>query len=661
MTRNTGEFGGMHRKSWLVIGVGATVAAFGAVAGGWAQTKSAGVHEQDTIVVGDFVNRTKDESLHGALRQALRAALDESPWLNALSDVGFAAALKKVGQTTDTAGTDNVARAVCQQVRGVAYLSGSIEANETNSYVITVRLADCSSDHTLVTEQRTAASKDQIVDTLGQAASALREKAGEPHESVQKFSTPLSQATSSSIAALDAWATGLKALREHGAMVAIPLLENAVKLDPRFASATYDLGICYRNAGQEGRARDYFKQAFALRGRAGVRKLLSIAGLYYSFVTVNSDKAIATYQELIQTYPKDEKARNNLGSFFGDVCRYEEAIAQFKEASRLDPGDVIAQENQVELLPALGRFDEARQVYQKMVANRLDDDTPHVNMYTIAFHQNDAAEMARQVAWFDGKPELRHEILSEQADAEAYVGHLTRARDLTKQAVDAALGAGNIEQAAIWLLNGAWREELFGNSKLAHDQTVRALKIAPDSREGEAMAAILLARTGDFARANAVMTDLQKHYPDHSVVQSYWLPCVRAQIALARNDTTAALKELQTAASLDLLYPQVMFYSHMPTVLLRAEVYLRTGDSKSAATELNTILNNPGIVQLSPSAPIAKLRLARVYAAQAKAGDPTAAGRARAAYKEFLALWKDADAEIPLLRQAEAEGGQFSH
>jgi tetratricopeptide (TPR) repeat protein len=628
------------------------------VARGWAQNPPALLAYQDTILVGDFVNHTGDSSFHDSLRQALRAALDESPWLNVLSDVGFAAALKKIGKTADTAITDDVARAAGRQVEGAGYVTGLIEPNGTKGYVITVRLADCSGDHTLATDERTAASKDQIVDTLGQSVNALREKAGEPHDSVQKFSTRLSVATSFSIAALDAWTTGLKTLRERGAIAAIPLLENAVKLDPRFASAIYDLGICYRNAGQEGRAREHFKQAFALRDRAGVRKRLSIVGLYYSFVTVDDDKAIATYRELIRTYPKDEKARNNLGSFFGDVCRYEEAIAQFKEASRLDPGDVIAQENQIELLPAVGRFGEARQVYQKMLANGLDDDTPHVNMYTIAFHQNDAAEMARQVAWFDGKPQLRHEILSEQADAEAYVGHLNRARDLTKQAVDTALAAGNIEQAAIWLLNGAWREELFGNSQLAHDQTVRALKIAPDSREGEAVAAILLARTGDFGRANAVMSDLQKRYPDHHVVQSYWLPCVRAQIALVRSDTTAALKELQTAESLDLLYPQVMFYSHMPTVLLRAEANLRTGDSKSAATELQKIVNNPGIVQLSPSAPVAKLRLARVYAAQANAGDSTAPDKTLAAYQEFLALWKDADADIPLLRQAKAEAGK---
>src|SRR5262249_124043 len=182
-------------------------------------------------------------------------------------------------------------------------------------------------------------------------------------------------------------------------------------------------------------------------------------------------------------------------------------------------------------------------------------------------------------------------------------GHLNRARELTRQAVAAALTADNKEQAAIWLLNGAWREELLGNSQLAHDETVQALKIAPDSREGEAMAAILLPRTGDITRSNAIARDLQKRYPDHSVVQSYWLPCVRAQIALAKNDMATALRELRTAAPLDLLYPQVMFYSHMPTVFLRGEADLRSGDSKSATTEWQKIIDSPGIVQLSPTAP----------------------------------------------------------
>jgi eukaryotic-like serine/threonine-protein kinase len=624
-------------------------------------TAPAPLRYQDLIVVGDVINISGDESLHASLRQALYVALDESPWLNTMSQVGFAAALKKMGRSPDIEITDDLSRAVCQQIHGAGYVTGLIERNQSGEFAITLRLIYCDGTQTVSTEQHTGLKKENIIDALGQAVGSLREKAGEPHDSVRKFSTPLSQATSSSIAALDAWSTGLKNLREKGAIAAIPSLQNAIKADPRFASAIYNLGICYRNAGQEGRARDYIKQAFALRDRAGVRTRLAIAGSYYSFVTVDSDKAVSTYTELIQTYPSDEKARNNLGSFYGDVCRYEEAIAQFKEASRLDPGDVIAQENQVELLPAVGRFDEARQVFAKMLANGLDDDTPHVNMYAIAFHQNDAAEMARQVAWFDAKPELRHEILSEQADAAAYAGQLKQARELTKRAIDSAIAADNKEQAAIWLLNSAWREQLFGNSQIAHDEAMRALDVAPESREGGAMAAIILARTGDIGRSNSITSDLQKRYPDHSVVQSYWLPCIRAQIALARNDTASALRELNIAAPLDLLYPQVMFYSHMPSVLLRAEAYARMGDQTSALNELTKIIDNPGIVQLSATAPVAKLQLARAYAAQAKAGDRADITKARNAYREFLSLWKDADGNsIPLLREARTEKKKFS-
>lgn len=382
---------------------------------------------------------------------------------------------------------------------------------------------------------------------------------------------------------------------------------------------------------------------------------LAIAAQYHSFVTVDYEKAVESFTEWIQSYPNDEKAVNNFGSLYGDVCRYEQAIAKFMEARRMDPGDVIPQENLVELLPAIGKFDEGRATYEQMLRNGLDDDTPHVNMFSIAFHQNDEKEMARQIAWFDEKPNLRHEILSEEADAAAYGGHLARAHELTQQAVQSALAVGNKEQAAVWLLNAAWREQLFGNLQRAHDDALRALKIAPNSREGEAVAAILLARMGDFAKSKALMNDLEKRYSNHSVVQSYWLPSIRAQIALQKNDTAAALNELQTAAPLDTLYPQVMFYSHMPSVVLRAEAYSRSGQFALAAVEWSKVLDNPGIVQLSATAPMARLQLARSYVSQAALGDSSARAKARAAYKEFLALWQDADVGIHVLTEARSE------
>ena len=264
----------------------------------------------------------------------------------------------------------------------------------------------------------------------------------------------------------------------------------------------------------------------------------------------------------------------------------------------------------MEMLLAVGEFAKARAVYQDILRLHLDDDSPHLYLYVIAALENNSAEMAAQSAWFGNKKELQHEILSEQADAAAYHGNLGQARELSERAVASARDAGNLEQAVSWLLNSAWREELLGKEQLAREQALQALSIARASREGEATAAIILARTGDIPRARSLMTDIEKRYPNHSVMQSYWLPTIRAQLALRHHDTATALKELTTAAPLDLLYPQVFFYSHMPSVVLRAEAYELHGERARAAAQWQTILRNPGITQLSATSRYARRQLA---------------------------------------------------
>jgi len=611
--------------------------------------------DTDTIILADFADSTDDRHLEGALRQALRTALEESPYLDLHSDAAMAAVLGRTSYSENTALTSGVAREVCQRAGGKAYVTAVLSRQKPGAlFTIELKAVDCVSSETMAHEQLTAASIEAVIDALGRAAAKLRTDLGESIESVKRFNTPLSQATSSSVAALNAWSLGVKALQEKGAAAAVPLLSTAVKFDSHFATATYDLGVAYRNAGEEGRARDLFTRAFALRRRASTRKRFAITSQYYSFVTVDYDRAVESFRAWIQSYPRDEKAVSNLGSLYGDVCRYKEAIAQFEEARRMNPNDFIPHENLMEILTATGEFDKARAAYQEMTRMGLDDDSPHIYLYSIAFLQHNPREMAEQTAWFDGKSELQHEILSEEADAAAYSGHLARARELTEQALRSALKADNKEQAASWLLNSAWREDLFGNPKLAHDQAVRALAMAPNSREGEAMAAIIFARTEDIPRAEVAIRHIEKQYPHHSVMQSYWLPCIRAQVALKRKDASAALKELATAAPLDTLYPQVFYYSHMPSVVLRAEAYLLLGQPVRATNEWQTVLNNPGIVQLSATSPISKLQLARAYALQSQPDNPSDLSKARFAYQDFLTLWKNADANIPVLEEARA-------
>jgi tetratricopeptide (TPR) repeat protein len=609
----------------------------------------------DAVVLADLEDRSSGDRKR-AIREALRAALDESPYLNLVPDGAVEAVLHGNPGQISAPGTAAQLARVCQTTQAKAYVTALIKRLLQNAAIEgELSAVDCVSGAALAHEQFTA-NRQGVVDALGRAAEQMRLDLGEPLDSVQRFRTPLSQATSESLEALDAWSSGLRVWRMDGPAAALPLLESAVKNDSGFAAATYDLGLAYRNSGQEERARELFTRAFVMRDRASTRKRLAIAAQYYAFVTVDQNRAVGSFRAWIGNYPRDYKAVSNLGSFYGDVCRYKEAIAQFEQARRMNPNDVVAHEDLMEMLMAVGNFHKARTVYQDIVRMNLDDDSPHLYSYVIAALENDPKEMTAQSEWFEGRKDLQHEILSEEADAAAYAGHLARARELTERAVLSGREADNAEQAAAWLLNSAWREELFGSEQRAHDQAIRALTIAPGSREGEATAAIILARAGDVSRAKSLAADLAKRYANHSVMQSYWLPTIRAQVALRKPDPVTALKELRTAAPLDLLYPQVFFYSHMASVVLRAEAYMLSGESARAVEQWQAILRNPGIVQLSATVPYARLQLGRSHALSERSLERS---RAREAYDQFFHLWTGADADIPLLKQARAEFGQL--
>ena len=562
--------------------------------------------DSDRIVLGDFAD-SRDAAVPRALREALRAALDESPYLNLVPD----AAIEKLLGGRSVALPARERAQLCQSLGARVYLSGTLtRAAQGGAFAGQLSAVDCARSAQLAHEEF-AAETSGLVDALGAAAVQMRLDLGESRASVLSFSTPLSQSTSASLDALATWSSALGIWRKEGAAAAVPLLHKALGQDPTFAAATFDLGLAYRNSGQEELARESFTRAYGMRARASVRRALTVAAQYHAFVTVDESRAVESFRAWSTSYPRDYKAVSNLGSFYGDICRYPEALAQFERARRMNPADVVPHEDLMEMLVAVGDFQGARAVYRDIRRLNLDDDSPHLYLYVIAALESNTAEMAQQVAWFADKKDLQHEMLSEQADAAAYSGQLAEARRLSARAVASARTAGNLEQAASWLLNSAWREDLLGEKPLAHEQAVQALTIAPASREGEATAAIILARTGDIARVEALLADIEQRYPDHRVMQSYWLPTIRAQLALKRADASAALKELATAAPLDLIYPQVFFYSHMPSVLLRAEAYTLAGDPAGASREWQTILSHPGITQLSATAPYARVQLAR--------------------------------------------------
>jgi eukaryotic-like serine/threonine-protein kinase len=604
--------------------------------------------EKDTIVIGDFANSTGDPVFDDALKQALSVSLEQSPFLNVLSDDKVAATLKLMTRPVNTPLTPDIARELCQRADSKAYIAGSI-ASLGSEYVVGLKAVNCLTGDTLAQEQATASGKEKVLDALGEAAGKLRGQLGESLASVQKFEAPLAQETTPSLEALKAASIGRRTLQEKGAAAGLPFFQRAIDLDPNFATAIEGEGIMYNNLGQATRGEEYLRKAFELRERASEREKLHITSMYYMAATGEMDKAIETFREWEENYPRDDIAYTNLGSLYATEGKCDLSIEQSRQSRRLNPDNVITAENLIACLIELGRFDEARQDYEQAIAHKLDDDTPHILMYGLDFVQGNAKDMVDQAAWFEGRPELQHEVLGMEADTEAYAGHLAKAREITRRAVESALHADNKESAALWQLDGAWRENLFGNLEEARKQALAGLALDRESANAQELAALVLAREGDSSDAQKLMDEVNKRYPQSTMAQSYWLPTIRAQLALTAKDSPGALAQLQNTSGLE--YGSITaneIDSCLYSVYLRGEAYLAAGQD-GAPAEFRKIIDHPGVVWNCTSGVLAHLELGRAYA---RAGDKT---KAKAAYQDFLTLWKDADPEIPVLKQAKTE------
>jgi eukaryotic-like serine/threonine-protein kinase len=632
---------------WLVVAFVVIVAA--AAAGYYyAHRPAPKLTEKDTIVVGDFANSTGDAVFDDALKQALSVSLRQSPFLNVLSDEKVAATLKLMTRPVNTPLNPDIARELCQRADSKAYIAGSI-ASLGNQYVLGLKAVNCLNGDILAQEQATAPGKEKVLDVLGEAAGKLRGQLGESLASVKKFDAPLAQETTPSLEALRTYGIARKIENEKGSAAALPFFQHAIDLDPNFASALEGMGIMYGNTGQPTRAREYLSKAFALRDRASEREKLHITSMYYMASTGELDKAIETFREWEENYPRDGVAFTNLGSLYATEGKLEQGTEQTREAQRLNPDNVIAAGNLLGFLVSLGRLDEARQVYQQTMTRKLDDDTLHIVLYGLEFIEKSPTGMADQAAWFEGRPELQHEILALEADTEAYAGHLAKSREVTRRAVEAALRADNKESAALWHVYSAWREAAFGNVEEAKREAAAGLALAPGSGDVRQLAALVLGRARDAAKARALAQELAKAYPLHTVVQSYWLPTIQAQLALVAKDGAGATTQLRNTAGLEYgLTVSNMNNSCLYSVYLRGEAYLAAGQD-GAVAEFQKIIDHPGIVWNCATGALAHLQLGRAYAL---AGDKV---KARSAYQDFLTLWKDADPDIPVLKEAKAE------
>jgi eukaryotic-like serine/threonine-protein kinase len=640
-------------RDWrFLIPVAVAVLLLAVVSGGlyWRSTKAHGLTEKDIIVLADFTNTTGDAVFDDTLRQALSVGLQQSPFLNILSDQKVKETLGLMGRPIGDRLSDETAREICQRTASALVLTGSI-SNLGSEYVVGVNAVNCRTGDRLAQEQVQAPKKEDVLKALGQATTKLRTTLGESLSTVQIYDIPLPEATTSSLEALQAFSLGMKTNLEKGDVAAIPFYKHAIELDPNFAAAYAQLGTIYAaDLTEPGLAAENIRKAYELRDRLSEREKLNITATYYSYVTGELEKSIQAFELYAQAYPRDNQPHNGEGLMYEYLGQYEKAIAEARQSVQLFPGNAYDYSNLMEDYMALNRLDEAKAVYRQTTDRKLDGTFPHSDRYLIAFLEGDAEEMKQHVAWAAGKPGAEDVLLSAQSDTEAFHGHAGRAREFLMQAVESARHADLKETAALWQLYSALREAEFGNFERARQQVKAGLALG-STRWVQMFAALTLARAGDSAHAQSLAEELAKQFPLDTALNSYWLPTVHAYLELQRGNAAQALKVLEPTSRYELGNPppQCGPGGLLYPAYARGQAYLLLHQGKEAAVEFQKLLDHRNMLGNSPMSSLAHLQLARAYAMQVDTA------KAKVAYQDFLTLWKDADPDIPILKQAKAE------
>ncbi len=602
--------------------------------------------ERDTIVLSDFDNKTDDSVFDDTLKQGLSVQLEQSPFLDLLSDRKVNETLKLMGRPAGDRLTPEVTHELCQRTGSRAMLTGSI-AGLGSQYVIGLKAVDCNTGDVLAEAQEQAAGKEAVLKALDQAAISLRSKLGESLSSVQKYATPVEEATTPSLAGLKAYSLGLKTYYAKGGTAALPFFKRAVDLDPNFAMAYAWMSDDYLALNEVGRAAENARKAYDLREKVSERERFDIEGHYYLTATGELEKAAQIFELWQQTYTRDVIPYTGLTVISADLGNWEEVLKESREALPLEPNNQGAYINLGTAYTTFNRFDEAEAVYKQAEERELESEFLLQGRYWLAFLKTDAAKMAQLVSAATGKPGSEDLLLAAQADTEAWYGRLKNARELTRRAMDSAQHNDAKETAATYQAAAALREVESGNREQARAEANAAVKLAPN-RDVRAIAALALARAGDTAGAEKLAIEIDKTFPLDTVVQRYWLPTIRASVALERKDPNRAIELLKVASPIELSEPTNLAILMCP-VYLRGEAYLTLRDGNRAAAEFQKFVDHRGVVMNFPWGALARLGLARAYAMQA---DTAKAGTA---YQNFLTLWKDADPEVPILKEARAE------
>ena len=621
------------------------------VAGGLYLRSRAGAHsagavpltDKDSVLLADFVNKTGDSAFDDALKQALTIELNQSPFLNIVSDRKVEETVRSMGQPATQHITLELAREVCVRTGSKATVLGSI-SNLGGQYVIGLNAIGCGSGDTLASEQREAPDRRDVLKTLGKAAGELRRKLGESLATVEKFDVPV-EATTPSLEALKAYSMGGITARRTGDADGIPFYKRAIELDPYFALAYSALGATYFNLNQGDLAAENATKAYELRDRVSELERYRISTTYYHAVTGELEKAIGEYQLWSKSYPRDDTPHLNLGVIYQQLGQYDKSVVETKEALRLKPTTTGYGNLSFEYI-ALNRLDDAEKVLREAQAKGFDGLYIRGNLYLLAFRRGDRKGMEQQLAWAAGRVGDEDAMLSGQADTDAYYGRLVRARDYSRRASESAVRAGSKETAALWLAAAALREAEFGNTAAATQNADAALSLRSGS-DVKMLAALTLARAGETAKAMRLVEQLEKTASTDTLLKLYCLPTIHGAIEISKNNPPQAIQELEAAVPYEL--GGTLAFPYLYPVWVRGQAYLAANDGVAAAAEFQKLIDHPGIALNQPIGSLAHLGSGRAYALS---GENV---KARTAYQSFLTLWKDADPDIPVLIAAKSE------
>jgi len=607
--------------------------------------------ERDTIVLADFTNSTNDTVFDDTLKQALAIQLEQSPFLNVLSDSKVNQTLKLMNRPPSERITHEVAREICQRSNSKAMLSGSI-VSVGSHYLVGLKAIDCQNGDTLSSSQAEAENRDRVLKALGDSGNELREKLGESLASVAKFNKPLDQATTSSLEALKAFTEGRRTSREKGEPAALPYYKRALELDPNFARAYASLGSVYNNLSQVSLGVANYKRAYELRDRVSERERYYIETLYFTTVTGEIEKADRSYSQWILDYPGDYAAHGNLAHNYIILGQYEKAIEEARASIRISPNSAGGYTLLIGSLLSLNRLEDVKAALEQSEQHKLDGPTLRLARYALGFLENDDATMREQLNWAAGKPRAEDMMISTQSDTEAHFGRLAKAREFSQRAVDSATRADARETAAMWRANEALREAEFGNSAQARKVAGQALALTA-GRDVELLAALSYARAGDTAQAQKLADKLDRDSPLDTMIQGYWLPTIRAAIELNKGNAAKAIELLQPASNYELGQPSQLPWGTLYPIYVRGLAYLSKGRGQEAAVEFQKFRDHRGLLLNFPLGALAHLQLARAWTV---VGDQ---GAARKAYDDFFAVWKNADADVPVLKEAKSSSAKL--